>query len=111
MCSDPTVELTRRATTASKTSCRLQVRWFRSRPTICYAAPKCDAPTIQRRAERATTFAHLQPPVILVARDGGHFDERPKGQPVCRVFKSGDGITVESTRRRESKQPSPHRAS
>src|SRR5437660_11030630 len=97
-----TVELTRRRESKHppphRVSCETRSR--RSRPTICYAAPKCDAPTIQHRAERATTFAHLQPPVILVARDGGHFDERPKGQPVCRVFKSGDGITVELTRRK-----------
>src|SRR5207244_11145592 len=85
--------------------------WLRARPTICYTAPKGDAPTIQRRAERATTFAHLQPPVILVARDVGHFNETLKEKPVCQVFKSGDGITVELTRRREFIQPSPDESS
>jgi len=39
----PKFELTRRRSTALRTSCRWQSRWFRSRPTNCYPALHCNA--------------------------------------------------------------------
>jgi len=51
-----TVELTRPHATALHASCRREARWSGSRPTICYAPPEWVAATIQRGAERATTF-------------------------------------------------------
>src|SRR5260370_6736121 len=83
---------TRRTTLVAKRAPAAHVQRF------VIPRPSVTGRTIQRYAERATTFVVQNRARSLVARDGGYFDDEPQHRAFP-CFQKRRGITSELTRR------------